>query len=100
MFGYGHNKDNQRAIEGHTEDNDEVIESKIMACQRENGHCMVTTSRRLRQKYSDEEVSRVLNRLKKRRQRGNKYQEKGIDQIMNILENFTTKKVNQEQLSL
>jgi len=79
---------------------DEEIEGKIKECQRENGECMKSTSGRLRQKYSDQAVTRVLNRLRQRRYRGNKYQEKGINQIMNILENLTAKKVNQDQLSL
>ena len=32
--------------------------------------------------------------------RGNKYQEKGINEILNIVENLATKKVNQETFSL
>ena len=54
---------------------DEVIEAKIKECQRENGRCMVSTSRRLRIFYGDEKVSRILRRLSARRARGNQYQE-------------------------
>jgi len=71
---------------------DDEIESTIKACQRENGECMKSTSGRLRQKYNDQAVTRVLNRLRTRRYRGNKYQEKGINQIMNILEILTKSK--------
>ena len=54
---------------------DEVIESKIKECQRENGRCMISTSRRLRIFYGDEKVNRILRRLSRRRERGNQYQE-------------------------
>ena len=53
---------------------DEVIETKIKECQRENGRCMVSTSRRLRIFYGDEKVNRILRRLSRRRER-NQYQE-------------------------
>ena len=52
---------------------DEVIETKIKACQRENGRCMVSTSSRLRKKYGDDKISRVLSRLSARKYRYNKY---------------------------
>ena len=55
---------------------DEVIETKIKECQRENGRCMVSTSRRLRIFYGDEKVNRILRRLSRRRERGNPYQER------------------------
>jgi len=54
---------------------DEVIETKIKECQRENGRCMVSTSRRLRIFYGDDKVNRILRRLSARRARGNSYQE-------------------------
>jgi len=54
---------------------DEVIESKIKECQRENGRCMVSTSRRLKIFYGDEKVNRILRRLSRRRERGNSYQQ-------------------------
>ncbi len=54
---------------------DEEIETKIKECQRENGRCMVSTSRRLRIFYGYEKVSRILRRLSRRRERGNQYQE-------------------------
>jgi hypothetical protein len=54
---------------------DEIIETKIKECQRENGRCMVSTSRRLRIFYGDEKVNRILRRLSRRRARGNQYQD-------------------------
>ena len=66
-------------------DIDEEIEAKIKDCQRENGRCMVSTSSRLRKKYGDDKVDRVLSRLSARRYRGNKYQEKGPNEILNLL---------------
>ena len=54
---------------------DEIIETKIKECQRENGRCMVSTSSRLRIFYGDEKVNRILRRLSRRRDRGNSYQE-------------------------
>ena len=68
---------------------DEIIETKIKDCQRENGRCMVSTSSRLRKKYGDDKVNRVLSRLSARRYRGNKYQEKGIDEILNLVKGLT-----------
>ena len=54
---------------------DEEIETKIKECQRENGRCMVSTSRRLRIFYGDEKVNRILRRLSRRRAIGNQYQD-------------------------
>ena len=54
---------------------DEEIETKIKECQRENGRCMVSTSRRLRIFYGDEKVNRILRRLSRRIERGNQYQD-------------------------
>ena len=75
MFGSTHRTTTERRqlIDDTTED--EVIESKIKECQRENGRCMVSTSRRLRIFYGDEKVNRILRRLSRRRERGNQYQE-------------------------
>ena len=75
MFGLTDNSttERQQLIDDSTED--EVIESKIKECQRENGRCMVSTSRRLRIFYGDEKVNRILRRLSRRRERGNQYQE-------------------------
>ena len=70
-------------------DIDEEIEAKIKDCQRENGRCMSSTSSRLRKKYGDDKVNRVLSRLSARRYRGNKYQEKGIDEILNLVKGLT-----------
>ena len=75
MFGLTDNSttERQQLIDDTTED--EVIEAKIKECQRENGRCMVSTSRRLRIFYGDEKVNRILRRLSRRRERGNSYQE-------------------------
>jgi hypothetical protein len=81
-------------------DNDELIEAKIKECQRENGQCMISTSRRLRKQFGDKQVDTILRRLSARRYRGNKYQEKGINEISNLLKRLTNKKDNQEQYSL
>jgi hypothetical protein len=74
MFGLTNNSttERQQRIDETTED--EVIEAKIKECQRENGRCMVSTSRRLRIFYGDEKVNRILRRLSRRRERGNQYQ--------------------------
>ena len=75
MFGRTNNSTTERTqlIDEATED--EIIETKIKECQRENGRCMVSTSRRLRIFYGDEKVNRILRRLSRRRERGNSYQE-------------------------
>lgn len=75
MFGLTDNSTTERTqlIDDTTED--EIIETKIKECQRENGRCMVSTSRRLRIFYGDEKVNRILRRLSRRRERGNAYQE-------------------------
>ena len=96
MFG---RKDNSHTTHGQLTDMDEEIESKIKACQRENSRCMTSTSSRLREKYGYDNVNRVLCRLNKRRQRGNKYQEKESEQIENIFK-LIFQKVNQETFSL
>ena len=62
-------KQPQNVLDDTTED--EEIETKIKECQRENGRCMVSTSRRLRIFYGDEKVNRILRRLSRRRERGN-----------------------------
>ena len=65
---------------------DEVIETKIKECQRENGRCMVSTSRRLRETYGDKRVNRVLRRLSARRYRNNK---NNRDTLHNVLDSFS-----------
>ncbi len=67
-------------------DDDEVIESKIKECQRENGQCMVSTSSRLRIRYGDKPVDRVLRRLSARRYRNNK---NNRDTLHNVLDRFS-----------
>ena len=75
MFGSAHRTTTvrQQLVDDTTKD--EEIETKIKSCQRENGRCMVSTSRRLRIFYGDEKVNRILRRLSRRRERGNQYQE-------------------------
>ena len=75
MFGSTHRTttERQQLVDDTTED--EIIETKIKECQRENGRCMVSTSRRLRIFYGDEKVNRILRRLSRRRARGNQYQD-------------------------
>ena len=85
MFGRVDKEDTTRRQRVDKALQDKAIETEIKACQRENGECMKSTSNRLREQYSDEQVTTILNRLRIRRYRGNKYQEKGI---MNILENL------------
>jgi len=68
---------------------DEKIETKIKECQRENGECMKSTSRRLKEQYGNKKVDRVLSRLSARRYRGNKYQQKGSNEILNLLKQLT-----------
>jgi hypothetical protein len=67
-------------------DDDEIIESKIKECQRENGRCMVSTSSRLKKKYGHEKVNRVLSRLSARRYRNNK---NNRDTLHNVLDSFS-----------
>jgi len=67
-------------------DDDEVIEAKIKACQRENGRCMVSTSSRLKKKYGHYKVNRVLSRLSARRYRNNK---NNRDTLHNVLDSFS-----------
>ena len=68
---------------------DEEIKTKIKECQRENGVCMKSRSGRLKEQYGNEKVDRVLSRLSARRYRGNKYQQKGINEITNLLKKLT-----------
>ena len=103
MFRRGHNdktlEDNDRTLED-SMSIDEAIETKIKECQRENGRCMGATSKRLREQYGVNQVTKVIKRLNKRKQRGNKYQEKGTNEILNLIAQLTNKKTNQEQFSL
>ena len=75
MFGSTHRTTTERQQLVDDTTKDEEIETKIKSCQRENGRCMVSTSRRLRIFYGDEKVNRILRRLSRRRERGNQYQE-------------------------
>jgi competence CoiA-like predicted nuclease len=83
MFRFNHNTTTTRTQLYNKSNIDEVIESKIKACQRENGRLMTRTSQRLRERYGIEMVDRVVNRLSRRRQRKNQYQK---NEIINQLE--------------
>jgi hypothetical protein len=100
MFGLSHKDETVSPQREHYTSFDEVIETKIKACQKENGRCMGATSKRLKEEFGIDEVNRVLRRLQRRRERGNKYQEKESLKITDIISQLTTKKVNQEQFSL
>ena len=65
---------------------DEIIETKIKTCQRENGRLMTRTSQRLREQYGVEMVERVVNRLSRRRQRGNQYQKQENNEFVKYLD--------------
>jgi Asp-tRNA(Asn)/Glu-tRNA(Gln) amidotransferase A subunit family amidase len=47
---------------------------------------MVSTSNRLRKKFGDEKVNRVLSRLSQRRYRGNQYQKQESDEITRFID--------------
>ena len=79
---------------------EEIISDRIKGCQRENGRCMGSTSSNLRKMYGDEPVNRILSRLNQQRFRGNKYQEKESNEIMNLLVRLTNKRIKQETFSL
>ena len=83
MFGRVDKTTMERTQNAH---DDEVIESKIKECQSENGQCMVSTSRRLREVYGDERVNRVLRRLSARRYRNSKNKR---DTLHNVLDRFS-----------
>jgi hypothetical protein len=100
MFGIKDNTNTTRTQLNNNSIIDEVIESKIKACQRENGRLMTRTSQRLREQYGVEMVDRVVNRLSRRRQRGNQYQKNESNEIMSLISSLTTNKVNQETYSL
>ena len=100
MFGIKDNTNTTRTQLNNNSIIDEVIESKIKACQRENGRLMTRTSQRLREQYGVEMVDRVVNRLSRRSQRGNQYQKNESNEIMSLISSLTTNKVNQETYSL
>ena len=100
MFGIKDNTNTTRTQLNNNSIIDEVIESKIKSCQRENGRLMTRTSQRLREQYGVEMVDRVVNRLSRRRQRGNQYQKNESNEIMSLISSLTTNKVNQETYSL
>ena len=68
---------------------EEVIEDKIKECQRENKRSMTSASNRLKKLYGDKAVEEILQKLSKRRYQGNKYQEKGVNPAINLLEEST-----------
>ena len=91
MFGI---KDKTNTTRTQLENNsiiDEVIETKIKTCQRENGRLMTRTSQRLREEYGIEMVNRVVNRLSRRRQRGNQYLKK-TNEMINLISDLAKRR--------
>ncbi len=86
MFGIKNNTTTIRTQHDNNSIIDEIIESKIKACQRENGRLMTRTSQRLREQYGVEMVDRVVNRLSRRRQRGNQYKKQGFAEFLKYLD--------------
>ena len=89
MFGIKNNTTTIRTQHDNNSIIDEIIESKIKACQRENGRLMTRTSQRLREQYGMDMVDRVVNRLSRRRQRGNQYQKQDSRELINLISNLT-----------
>lgn len=67
------------------------IETEIKECQRENGECMKSTSRNLRDRYGDSIVTRVLARLRQRNYRKNKKSSQELGQVTEYLKQFQYK---------
>ncbi len=89
MFGIKDNTTTTRTQHDNNSIIDEIIESKIKTCQRENGRLMTRTSQRLREQYGMDMVDRVVNRLSRRRQRGNQYQKQDSRELINLISNLT-----------
>ena len=89
MFGIKDNTTTTRTQHDNNSIIDEIIESKIKTCQRENGRLMTRTSQRLREQYGMDMVDRVVNRLSRRRQRGNQYQKQDSKELINLISNLT-----------
>tara|TARA_R110000751_G_C13530486_1_gene453833 strand:- start:344 stop:622 length:279 start_codon:yes stop_codon:yes gene_type:complete len=71
--------------------NDKVIEREIKACQQENGECMKSTSKNLRDRYGNRKVTRVLARLRQRNYRKNKKTSQGLGHLTEYLNQFQYK---------
>jgi len=72
MFGRVDNTTTERRQRIDNALQDEEIEKVIKECQKENGECMKSTSSRLRKKFNDQSVTRVLARIRQRNYRKNK----------------------------
>ena len=71
--------------------NDKIIEREIKACQQENGECMKSTSRNLRERYGNQKVSTILRRLRQRKHRQNKKASQALGHITEYLKQFQYK---------
>jgi hypothetical protein len=94
MFGNRKHEDNEEEEHRQRVDNalnDKVIEREIKACQQENGECMKSTSRNLRERYGNEKVSTILRRLRQRKHRQNKKSSQGLGHITEYLNQFQDK---------
>ena len=70
---------------------DEEIEKVIKECQKENGECMKSTSSRLRKKFNDQSVTRVLARIRQRNYRKNKKSSQSLGHLTEYLKQFQYK---------
>ena len=71
--------------------NDKIIEREIKACQQENGECMKSTSRNLRERYGNQKVSTILRRLRQRKHRQNKKSSQVLGHLTEYLNQFQYK---------
>ena len=67
------------------------IETEIKECQRENGECMKSTSKNLRDRYGDSIVTRVLARLRQRNYRKNQKSSQVLGHLTEYLNQFQYK---------
>ena len=65
------------------------LRPKSRNVNEKTGYVWNLGSGRLKEQYGNEKVDRVLSRLSARRYRGNKYQQKGINEITNLLKKLT-----------
>ena len=91
MFGRVDNATTERRQRIDNALQDEEIEKVIKECQKENGECMKSTSSRLRKKFSDQSVTRVLARIRQRNYRKNKKTSQDLGHLTEYLNQFQYK---------
>ena len=94
MFGNRKHEDNEDEEHRQRVDNalnDKVIEREIKACQQENGECMKSTSKNLRDRYGDYQVTTILRRLRQRKHRQNKKSSQALGHFTEYLKQFQYK---------